>query len=113
MLPLPAACTSPSAQVLFGIGPDLSFDDLKGRRAYFVLDLLSPWAALAAATSCTRSGTVPAPPIESPAPLRVSALPDSLLLSKTPATVANDNPCTSACVQASLLAAILCRRRCW
>lgn len=34
-------------QVLLGIGPSQEYEALKARRLYFVLDLLSPWAALA------------------------------------------------------------------
>lgn len=37
-----------SCQVLFGLGPDHSYEALKGRRHYFFFDLLSPWASLAA-----------------------------------------------------------------
>lgn len=38
-----------AAQVLFGIGPSQAYEALKARRLYFLLDLLSPWAALAVA----------------------------------------------------------------
>ncbi|KAL4444004.1 hypothetical protein ABPG75_011741 [Micractinium tetrahymenae] len=33
--------------VLFGIRPSHQYEALKARRIYFVIDLLSPWAALA------------------------------------------------------------------
>ena len=50
---LPTAASRRSShqhrQVLFALGPQHSYASLEARRAYFVLDLLSPWAALAAA----------------------------------------------------------------
>ena len=43
-------------QVLLALGPSRSFKELKDRRWYFLIDLLSPWAALVAAASTCRSG---------------------------------------------------------
>lgn len=43
-------------QVLLALGPSRSFKELKDRRWYFLIDLLSPWAALVAAASTSRSG---------------------------------------------------------
>ncbi len=44
------------AQVLFALGPGHSFQQLKSRRLYFVVDLLSPWLSLYVTAHCLPPG---------------------------------------------------------
>ena len=59
VLLIPAAATAAvlyAMQVLFALGPSQSFERLKARRLYFIVDLLSPWLSLLVSARCLPPG---------------------------------------------------------
>lgn len=60
-------------QVLLAVGPSHSFDWLKSRRLYFVVDLLSPWLSLYLTGSCLPPGARGTSGQEGPAQLGAAA----------------------------------------